>query len=77
MFGDQPDNIAKAVFRGIGLSMQPGKITSEALAAAVLRVAEEPQFREAAEKLSRRMRAHRRTPVQQAGGALTGRGKLG
>lgn len=68
VFGDQPDNVAKAVYRGIGLGMPPGRITADALAAAIIQVAEQPQYREAVTKLSKRMRAHRSTPVQQAGG---------
>lgn len=68
VFGDQPDNVAKAVYRGIGLGMPPGRITADALAAAIIEVAEQPQYREAVTKLSKRMRAHRSTPVQQAGG---------
>ncbi len=40
------------------------------LRAAVLRVASEPEFRQAAALVGARMRAHRVTPVQRAAGAL-------
>ncbi|KAK9902751.1 hypothetical protein WJX75_004835 [Coccomyxa subellipsoidea] len=66
VFGDQPDNVMKAVYRGFGLMIPPGTITTDALLAATLQVMAEPSFREAARKVSLRMRAHRLTPAQKA-----------
>ncbi|CAL8466391.1 g5927 [Coccomyxa elongata] len=66
VFGDQPDNVMKAVYRGFGLMIPPGTITTDSLLAATLRVMAEPSFREAARKVSQRMRAHRLTPAQKA-----------
>ncbi len=68
VFGDQPDNVMKAVYRGFGLMIPPGTITADSLLAAALRVMAEPSFREAARKVSLRMRAHRLTPAQKAAG---------
>ena len=68
VFGDQPDNVMKAVYRGFGLMIPPGTITTDSLLAATLRVMAEPSFREAARKVSQRMRAHRLTPAQKAAG---------
>jgi UDP:flavonoid glycosyltransferase YjiC (YdhE family) len=68
VFGDQPDNVMKAVFRGFGLMISPGTITEATLVAAVGRVTTEPRFREAARKVSVRMRAHRVSPAEKAAG---------
>lgn len=68
VFGDQPDNVMKAVYRGFGLMISPGTITEHSLVAAVGRVISKPSFREAAMKVSRRMRAHRVSPAEKAAG---------
>ncbi|CAK0783984.1 hypothetical protein CVIRNUC_007187 [Coccomyxa viridis] len=66
VFGDQPDNVMKAVFRGFGLMISPGTITADGLRDRVLRILGEASFREAAQKVSVRMRAHRLKPAEKA-----------
>ncbi|CAL5226001.1 g8804 [Coccomyxa viridis] len=66
VFGDQPDNVMKAVYRDFGLMISPGRITAEGLRGMVNRVLAEPSFGEAAQKVSVRMRAHRLKPAEKA-----------
>ncbi|KAK9838454.1 hypothetical protein WJX81_000210 [Elliptochloris bilobata] len=66
MYGDQPDNVAKAVHRGFGLLVPAKHLQAETLRAAVMRVATEPAFREAAKLVGMRLRAHPVPPVHRA-----------
>lgn len=70
MVADQPDNIVKAVARGFGIMFHRGKqgINGEELHDALLQILTEPRFKEAAAKISVRMRARKRTPLQEAAG---------
>jgi glucuronosyltransferase len=69
LIADQLDNVKKAVHRGFGLSINPkGGLKADAIAAALQRLLSEPHFREAARKLSRRLRSRPRTPAQEAAG---------
>ncbi len=70
VFGDQPDNVAKAVNRGLGLAIKPGGITAAGLRDAIERVVGSGDFKEAAKRVSVRMRAHRVPAVAKAAGAL-------
>lgn len=68
VFGDQPDNVMKSVNRGLGVTIQPGKITREGLRAAVEQVISADGYAQAAARISVRMRAHRVSPVEKAAG---------
>lgn len=70
MVADQPDNIVKAVARGFGIMFHRGRqgINAEELHSALLQILTEPRFKQAAAKISVRMRARKRTPLQEAAG---------
>ena len=69
VFGDQPDNVMKAVNRGLGLMISPGTITAASLRRAVEEVVDgRGGYAAAAAEVSIRMRAHRVSPVQKAAG---------
>ncbi len=67
---DQPDSAAKAARLGFCLPVIMGRNFSAATVRGALeRLLTEPEFREAAARVSRRLRARRRTPTEEAGGA--------
>jgi len=67
---DQPDSAAKAARLGFCLPVIMGRNFSAAtVRGALQRLLVEPQFRAAAARVSRRLRARRRTPTEEAGGA--------
>ena len=66
VYGDQPDNVAKAVAGGWGLAVHLPRLTAEGLAAAVRRVSAEPAFKAAAQRVARRMAARRAPPATVA-----------
>ena len=69
VFGDQPDNVMKAVNRGLGLMISPGTITAASLRRAVETVVDgRGSYAAAAARVSVRMRAHRVSPAQKAAG---------
>ena len=71
VFGDQPDNVMKAVHRGLGLMVPPGTITAASLQKAVEAVIDgRGGYAAAAARVSVRMRAHRVSPAQRAAGEL-------
>lgn len=66
---DQGDSAAKAARLGFCLPVIIGKnFSSAAVRDSLLRILHEPQFRDNAALVSRRMRARRRTPTQEAAG---------
>ena len=71
MIGEQPDNLARAVDRGYGLTVSVKKLDTLAqdLETALRRVFKgEPSFRTNAAWISHIMRAHRLTPAEKAAG---------
>lgn len=58
-----------SMLRGEALR-RAGKITADGLKDGVIKVLGEPSFREAARKVSVRMRAHRLKPAEKAAGAF-------
>ena len=69
LIADQLDNVMKAVHRGFGLAVSPkGGLRADEIAAALNTVLSEPDFKEAALKLSKRLRSRTRTPTQEAAG---------
>ena len=66
---DQGDSAAKAARLGFCLPVIIGKnFSAAAVRDSLLRILHEPQFRANAALVSRRMRARRRTPTQEAAG---------
>lgn len=69
LIADQLDNVMKAVHRGFGLAVSPkGGLKAKNIGAALHRILAEPAFKEAAVKLSKRLRSRTRTPAQEAAG---------
>ena len=70
MIGEQPDNLARAVDRGCGLTVSVTKLDTLAqdLEQALRRLLTEPNFSANASRISHIMRAHRLTPVEKAAG---------
>jgi UDP:flavonoid glycosyltransferase YjiC (YdhE family) len=70
MIGEQPDNLARAVDRGYGLTVNVKKLDTLAqdLETALKRILDEPSFKANAARISYIMRAHRLTPVEKAAG---------
>ena len=70
MIGEQPDNLARAVDRGYGLTVSVKKLDTLAqdLEQALRRLLTEPNFRANAARISHLMRAHRLTPAEKAAG---------
>ena len=70
MVGEQPDNLARAVDRGYGLTVSVKKLGSltQDLEKALKRILNEPSFRANAAKISHTMRAHRLKPAEKAAG---------
>jgi len=66
VYGDQPDNVAKAVAAGWGLAVHLPALTPASLAGAVRRVLAEPAFRAAAGTVARRMAQRLRDPAAEA-----------
>ena len=72
---DQGDSAAKAARLGFCLPVIIGKnFSAAAVRGSLLRILREPQFRENAALVSRRMRARRRTPTQEAAGVRVAQG---
>ncbi|KAL3131772.1 UDP-glycosyltransferase [Trebouxia sp. C0009 RCD-2024] len=72
MIGEQPDNLARAVDRGYGLTVSVKRLGTLAqdLEQALKRLLGEPSFKTNAERISHMMRAHRLTPAEKAADAL-------
>ncbi|KAL0023973.1 hypothetical protein WJX77_004925 [Trebouxia sp. C0004] len=72
MLGEQPDNLARAVERGYGLTVSVKKLDTLAqdLEQGLKRILDEPSFKANAARISHIMRAHRLTPVEKAADAL-------
>ena len=72
LFGEQPDNMARAVERGWGLRVQvhPLPKLASSLEQALTRVLREPSFAEQAAAVSQLMRAHRWSPAEIAASKL-------
>lgn len=72
MIGEQPDNLARAMDRGYGLTVSVKRLGTLAqdLEQALKRLLGEASFRTNAERISHIMRAHRLTPVEKAAGKL-------
>jgi hypothetical protein len=69
MIADQIDNVMKAVHHGFGLAISPkGGIKAQAVEGALQRVIAESSFREAAAKVSKRLRSRVRTPAEEGAG---------
>lgn len=70
MVGEQPDNLARAVERGYGLTVSVKKLDTLAqdLEQGLKRILDEPSFKANAARISHIMRAHRLTPVEKAAG---------
>ena len=69
MIADQLDNVMKSVNRGFGLAVSPkGGLRADSIGAALRAVLSDPGFKEAAVKLSKRLRSRTRTPAQEAAG---------
>ncbi len=69
LIADQLDNVMKAVHRGFGLAVSPkGGLRAADIDAALNMVLSEPSFKQAAVKLSKRLRSRTRTPAQEAAG---------
>lgn len=70
MIGEQPDNLARAVTRGYGLTVSVKKLDTLAqdLEQALRRLLTEPKFSANAARISHTMRAHRLTPAEKAAG---------
>ena len=70
MIGEQPDNLARAVSRGYGLTVSVKKLGTLAqdLEQALRRLLTEPSFSANAARISHTMRAHRLTPAEKAAG---------
>ncbi|CAK0754688.1 hypothetical protein CVIRNUC_002317 [Coccomyxa viridis] len=67
LIADQLDNVMKAVHRGFGLAVSPkGGLRAADIDAALNMVLSEPSFKQAAVKLSKRLRSRTRTPAQEA-----------
>ena len=67
---DQIDSAVKAARLGFSLPVIIGRnFSADAMRGSLLRLLTEPQFREAAALVSRRLRARRRTPTEEAAGA--------
>ena len=72
LIADQLDNVMKAVHRRFGLAVSPKRgLKAAKIGAALNRVLAEPRFKEAAVKLSKRLRSRTRTPAQEAAGACS------
>lgn len=72
LFGEQADNVARAVDKGWGLqvSVHPLPKLAQNLQQALSRVLQEPSFAKSAARMSYLMRAHRWTPAEVAASAL-------
>ena len=72
LFGEQPDNIMRAVDRGFALSVsvQKPKTLAADLEKALKRVLHEPSFAVNAAKVSRQMRSRRWSPAEIAASTL-------
>lgn len=68
LFGEQPDNVARAVDKGWGLqvSVHPLPKLAQNLQQALSRVLQESSFAKSAARMSHLMRAHRWTPAEVA-----------
>lgn len=68
LFGEQPDNVVRAVDKGWGLqvSVHPLPKLAQNLQQALSRVLQEPGFAKSAARMSYLMRAHRWTPAEVA-----------
>ncbi|BDA49333.1 UDP-glucuronosyltransferase 2A1 [Coccomyxa sp. Obi] len=65
-FADQPENADKAVGRGFAVRVHHEDIGTERFPEALKRVLTDPSFKEAAERVSLKLRARPRTPTQEA-----------
>ncbi len=70
LVGEQPDNLARAVDRGYGLTVNVKKLGSLAqdLEKALKRILGDPSFKANAARISNIMRAHRLSPAEKAAG---------
>ncbi|KAK9820198.1 hypothetical protein WJX72_007391 [[Myrmecia] bisecta] len=66
MIADQPDNAAKAVYHRFGLVVQPAEISKANIVSALMRVLQEPAFKEAAARVAKRLHAPGPTSAQKA-----------
>ncbi|CAL5228007.1 g11062 [Coccomyxa viridis] len=64
--GDQPDNAAKVVAKGMGVGILQKDIATQAFEEALRKVVTEPRYTAAARKVSQKLRARKRTPVEEA-----------
>lgn len=68
---DQVDSAAKAARLGFCLPVIVGRnFSAAAVRDSLVRLLTEPEFRESAARVSRRLRARRRTPTEEAAGAM-------
>lgn len=65
-FADQPENADKAVGRGFAVRVHHEDIGTERFLEKLRRILAEPSFREAAKRVSLKLRARPRTPTQEA-----------
>ena len=68
LFGEQPDNVARAVEKGwgLGITVHPLPKLAQNLEQALTRVLQDPSFAQRAAQISRLMNAHRWTPAEVA-----------
>ncbi|BDA49332.1 UDP-glucuronosyltransferase 2A1 [Coccomyxa sp. Obi] len=65
-FADQPGNADKAVAKGFAVRISHGDLTGDGLLKAALEVLSNPKYATAAAGVSVKLRARKRTPVQEA-----------
>ncbi len=69
--GDQPDNADRMEGLGSGIALPPlSDVQEDQLYDAVMEVVSKPSYREKAGLLSARLRSHKRSGLQRAGGAF-------
>ena len=68
LFGEQPDNVARAVEKGwgLGITVHPLPRLAQNLEQALTRVLKDPSFAQRAAQISHLMKAHRWTPAEVA-----------
>ncbi|CAL5228006.1 g11061 [Coccomyxa viridis] len=64
----QPENAAKMIARGMGVKISKEDITTSAFREAIHKVLTDPSYAAAAARVSRKLRARKRMPVQEAAG---------
>ena len=66
VFGDQPSNAVEAERRGYGLNLPITELTSEKLLSAVLKILQNPKFRQRAEEYGQMVMDQMTSPMERA-----------